>query len=212
MLNALWAAMVLTGIAVGICTGKAEEIGAAALDSAGGAVTLCMTMLGIMAMWSGMMQIARASGLLERMTKGMRPVIRFLFPRLPEESRAGEYIATNMAANILGLGWAATPAGLKAMEELRALEQKRKTVAEGEASNEMCVFLILNISSLQLIPVNMIAYRSRYGSASPAAILAPAIVATLCSTLAAVLYCKWKDRGTGKRHIHNNISRIKQKY
>lgn len=201
MLNALWAAMVLIGIAVGICTGRAEEIGTAALNSAGGAVTLCITMLGIMAMWTGMMQIARASGLLERMTRGMRPVIRFLFPRLPEDSMAGEYIATNMVANILGLGWAATPAGLKAMEELRALEQRKRTVAEGEASNEMCVFLILNISSLQLVPVNMIAYRSQYGSASPAAILAPAIAATLCSTLAAVLYCKWKDRGNGRKRI-----------
>lgn len=109
-------------------------------------------------------------------------------------------------ANILGLGWACTPAGLKAMEELAKLEEERGNPAylsndkgtggkwERVASNEMCTFLILNISSLQLIPVNMIAYRQQYGSVNPAGIIAPAIVATFISTLAAVVYCKMKDR------------------
>lgn len=190
MLNYIWAAMILIGITVGICNGRIEEVGNGALEAAGNAVTLCITMLGIMAMWTGLMQIARASGLLERMTRGMRPVIRFLFPHLSKESKAGEYIATNMIANILGLGWAATPAGLKAMEALAEEEKKRKTVEPGAASNEMCVFLIMNISSLQLIPINMIAYRSQYHSVSPAAVLAPAIAATFLSTLAAVIFCK----------------------
>ena len=156
-------------------------------------------MLGIMSLWMGLMQIARASGLIERMTKGMRPVIRFLFPDLPAESPAVEYIATNMIANILGLGWAATPAGLQAMHALKEVEEerrrkKKRTVAEGTASKEMCTFLVMNISSLQLIPVNMIAYRSQYGSTNPAGIIVPAIMATLLSTLAAVLFCKWKGR------------------
>ncbi len=114
-------------------------------------------------------------------------------------------------ANILGLGWACTPAGLKAMEELAKLEEERGTAGiavnggvetaggkkgkrERIASNEMCTFLILNISSLQLIPVNMIAYRSQYGSVNPAGIIAPAIVATFVSTAVAVVYCKGKDR------------------
>ena len=103
-------------------------------------------------------------------------------------------------ANVLGLGWAATPAGLKAMEELAKLEEERGTpgytsVDERRvASNEMCTFLILNISSLQLIPVNMIAYRQQYGSVNPAGIIAPAIVATFVSTLTAVVYCKGKNR------------------
>ena len=109
-------------------------------------------------------------------------------------------------ANVLGLGWACTPAGLKAMEELAKLEEERGNPAyltdgkgaggkqERIASNEMCTFLILNISSLQLIPVNMIAYRSQYGSVNPAGIIAPAIVATFVSTLMAVVYCKGKDR------------------
>lgn len=200
MLNYLWAFMILIGIVVGICNGKIEELGSGALDAAGSAVTLCMTMLGIMSLWMGLMQIARASGLLERMTRGMHPVIRFLFPDLPAESPAGEYIATNMIANFLGLGWAATPAGLKAMQALGEVEEerrkkKRPAAAKGAASKEMCIFLIMNISSLQLIPINMIAYRSQYGSANPAGIIVPAIMATLVSTAVAVVFCKVIGRG-----------------
>ena len=143
------------------------------------------------------MQIARSSGLVDRMTKGMQPLLRFLFPWIPKEHRAMEFISANMIANFLGLGWAATPFGLKAMEELGNLEEERRqgkalgTVREkGIASNEMCTFLILNISSLQLIPVNIIAYRSQYGSVNPTAIVGPAIVATLVSTAVAVVFCK----------------------
>ena len=203
MLNYLWALMILIGIVVGICNGRIEDLGNGALEAAGSAVTLCITMLGIMSLWMGLMQIARASGLLERMTKGMRPVIRFLFPDLPAESPAGEYIATNVIANLLGLGWAATPAGLKAMQELGEVEKERRkkkhlSVEEGTASKEMCIFLIMNISSLQLIPINMITYRSQYGSANPAGIIVPAIMATFLSTLAAVMFCKWKGK-KGKR-------------
>lgn len=126
------------------------------------------------------------------MTRVLLPFAKFLFPRLPKDSKAMEYICTNMAANVLGLGWAATPAGLKAMEEL-SLIQKQSGNLSGSASNEMCIFLIINISSLQLIPVNMIAYRSQYGSVSPTSIIAPALVATLFSTLVAVVFCKLAD-------------------
>lgn len=198
MLNTIWAWMIFIGIIVGICSGKAEALGNGALDAASKAVTLCITMLGVLSLWMGLMQIARASGLLERLTKGLKPVIRFLFPALPKDSAAGEYIATNLIANMLGLGWAATPAGLKAMEELERVEERRRQkgmgVKKGEANKEMCTFLILNISSLQLIPINMIAYRSSYGSENPAGILAPALIATTLSTLVGVLYCKWKQR------------------
>ena len=130
-----------------------------------------------------------------------------MFPKFPQEHPSLKFIATNLISNILGLVWACTPAGLKAMEELAKLEEERGTVgyvagkngtkeqkAERRASNEMCVFLILNISSLQLIPVNMIAYRSQYGSANPAMIIGPAIVATLFSTVVAVIYCKIMDQ------------------
>ena len=201
MLDILWAGMLLTGILYGALTGNMNEVTDAALSSAKEAVSLCITMAGIVAMWVGVMQIARSSGLVDRMTKGMQPLLRFLFTWIPKEHRAMEFISANMIANFLGLGWAATPFGLKAMEELGNLEEERRqgkalgTVREkGIASNEMCTFLILNISSLQLIPVNIIAYRSQYGSVNPTAIVGPAIVATLVSTAVAVVFCKGMEK------------------
>ena len=220
MLNYIWAFMILIGIIYGAITGRMEDITNAALDSAGDAVSLCITMIGVMALWVGLMEIAQKSGLIAKLTRGIQPFISFLFPRIPKGHPAREYISTNLIANVLGLGWACTPAGLKAMEELAKLEEERGNPAymardgngdgktqgafasieregrkrERVASNEMCTFLILNISSLQLIPVNMIAYRSQYGSVNPAGIIAPAIVATFISTLTAVVYCKGKDR------------------
>lgn len=193
MLNYIWAGMILLGVIYGVCTGQMSALTGGAIDSAREAVSLCITMAGVMALWMGLMEIAQESGMITKMTKGIRPFLRFMFPRLPEDHPAGEYIATNLIANVLGLGWACTPAGLKAMEQLAELEEQRGKKVTA-ASNEMCTFLILNISSLQLIPVNMIAYRSQYGSANPAVIIAPALVATLFSTIISVIYCKWKDR------------------
>ena len=218
MLNYIWAGMILLGVIYGVCTGQMSALTGGALDSAREAVSLCITMAGVMALWMGLMEIAQESGMIAKMTKGIRPFLKFMFPRLPEDHPAGEYITTNLIANVLGLGWACTPAGLKAMEQLAELEKQRAEQRRIEqqrmqpvnrqlrpvagqygaeataASNEMCTFLILNISSLQLIPVNMIAYRSQYGSANPAVIIAPALVATLFSTIIAIIYCKWKDR------------------
>ena len=210
MLNYIWAGMILLGVIYGVCTGQMSALTGGALDSAREAVSLCITMAGVMALWMGLMEIAQESGMIAKMTKRIRPFLKFMFPRLPEDHPAGEYITTNLIANVLGLGWACTPAGLKAMEQLAELEKQRagqgtekgrqgsedrRYGAEATvASNEMCTFLILNISSLQLIPVNMIAYRSQYGSANPAVIIAPALVATLFSTIIAIIYCKWKDR------------------
>lgn len=198
MLNYIWAIMILLGILYGACTGRMEAVTNAALDSAGEAISLCITMAGVVALWMGLMEIAQEAGLITKMTNGIRPFLKFMFPRIPRDHPALGYIATNIIANIMGLGWACTPAGLKAMEALRQLEEDRGNRNTQIASNEMCIFLILNISSLQLIPVNMIAYRSQYGSANPACIIAPAIVATLISTIMAIIYCKVKDRGMGK--------------
>ncbi len=206
MLNYIWAFMIAVGILYGAFTGNIEAVSNAALDSAKEAVDLCLTMAGVMGLWMGLMEIAQKAGLIARMTRGIQPFLSFLFPRIPKGHVAREYISTNIIANVMGLGWACTPAGLKAMEELAKLEAERGNSAylgdgrgtEGKAgrvaSNEMCTFLILNISSLQLIPVNMIAYRQQYGSVNPAGIIAPAIVATFVSTAVAVVYCKMKDR------------------
>lgn len=183
MLNYLWAFMILIGIAVGAVTGNIQEVSTITINSAKEAVTLCVIMLGVMSLWMGIMQVARAAGIIQGFTKALRPIIRVLFPDLPKDHVVNEYIASNMIANILGLGWAATPMGLKAMVELRKLNKDSET-----ASCDMCTFLIINISSLQLIPVNVIAYRSEYGSINPSEILAAGIVATLISTIAGVIF------------------------
>lgn len=199
MLNILWAGMIIIGVIFAAFTGQMAVVTTAALDSAKEAVTLCITMIGVMSFWVGMMEIAKEGGIIEAASRKLGPLIHFLFPRLPKGHPAGEHIAVNMIANVLGLGWAATPAGLKAMEELEKLEGDRRNkkiskIPIGMANNEMCNFLILNISSLQLIPVNVIAYRSQYGSVNPTAIVGPAILATAISTLAAVIFCKIFDR------------------
>ncbi len=193
-MNALWAGMMLVAVAYGAFHGTIPEVTQAALDSSKEAVTLCGAMLGILSFWMGLMQIGTASGLVGRLTKGLRPVLRWLFPEIPEDHPALEHIALNCVANILGLGWASTGEGLKAMEQLKKLESERRSVPPGTASGEMCTFLVLNISSLQLIPVNVIAYRSQYGSVNPAAVVGPAIVATAVSTAAGVIFCRMVRR------------------
>lgn len=204
MLNGLWAGMVLVGIIYGSVAGNIEAVSLGALDAAKEAVSLCITMVGVMALWTGLMEIAGKTGLIAQLTRGIGPVIRWLFPDIPEGHEAREHITANVIANILGLGWAATPSGLKAMEALAELEEDRRSGSrypgqsqgrpKGTASNEMCNFLILNISSLQLIPVNIIAYRSQYGSVCPTAVVGPAIAATAVSTAAAILFFKIADR------------------
>ena len=208
MLNYIWAGMILVGILYAVLTGNIEAVTDAVLSGAGEGISLCITMAGVVAFWMGLMEIAKEVGLIQKLTKGVMPLLKILFPRIPKGHPAIDYIATNVIANVLGLGWACTPAGLKAMEALAQLEAERGNrgylVESGEdskdspgirvASSEMCTFLIINISSLQLIPVNIIAYRSQYGSTHPAGIIGPSIIATLVSTVAAVIFCKMTDR------------------
>lgn len=196
-MNYLWGGMILVGIIYGAFSGNMQAVTDEALNSAKEAVTLCITMIGVMSLWVGIMEIAKEAGLIQAMAKKIRPVVRFLFPGIPEGHDANEHISMNMIANFLGLGWAATPAGLKAMDSLAELEEDRRAgkvkglpVARGVANSEMCTFLIVNISSLQLIPVNIIAYRSQYGSVNPTMIVGPAILATLISTIVGVIFAK----------------------
>ena len=195
----LWSGMILVGIIYGLLTGNLKAVTEAAVSSSREGVNLCISMAGIVGMWTGLMKIAEGSGLIEGLSGKMGPVLRFLFPGLDPDSRAGRYISVNFLSNILGLGWAATPAGLKAMESLAETEEKKRnsgihTVPAGTATDEMCTFLIINISSLQLIPVNIIAYRVQYGSADPTAVIGPAIAATAVSTGAAVIFCRIMNR------------------
>ena len=199
MLNILWVLMIAGGILFESFHGTMGKLTEVFISSSTEAVNLCIFMLGVIGVWNGMMEIAVKSGLMKRVSRAMYPFIHWLFPDIPPQHKANEYIAANMAANILGLGWAATPAGLKAMKELKKLEDTY------EASDMMCAFLVLNISSLQLIPINMIAYRSQYGSVNPTAIVLPAILATMISTLAGILFIKgmefirYKGRNKKKR-------------
>ena len=200
-MDSLWSGMLICGIVYAAFSGSLSAVTEAILASAKEAVQLSIALAGVMAFWTGLMEIAQDCGLIDKLTRSVRPVIRFLFPYIPDGHRAQEYISLNMIANMLGLGGAATPAGLEAMKELEQIEEERRSGKspgirrpKGTASDEMCTFLILNISSLQLIPVNMIAWRSQYGSHAPEAIVGPALLATTCSTLVAVIYSKWKMR------------------
>ena len=216
MLNYLWAGMTLTGILWGALHGQMTAVTDGAIQASKEAVTLCITMLCVMTLWTGVLEIGHRSGLVDQLAGRMGPILTFLFPRLDPDGEARKQISVNVTANILGLGWAATPARLKAMEELKKVEEERRkggaarqkdtpgqedTAGQraaarqaGTASNEMCTFLIINISSLQLIPMNMIAYRSQYGSVNPTAIAGPALAAAFISTVVAVIFCRVMDR------------------
>ena len=201
MLNILWVIMIAGGIFFAAFHGTMGQITESFISSSTEAVNLCIFMLGVIGVWNGMMEIAVKSGLMKKIAKTMYPFIHWLFPDIPPRHKANEYIAANMAANILGLGWAATPAGLKAMRELQKLEE-----GGGRASDMMCAFLVLNISSLQLVPINMIAYRSQYGSVNPAAVVLPAICATMISTIAGIVFIKIIEitRYNGKKYNRKN--------
>ena len=170
-MNALWAGMMLMAIIYGTFHGTIPAVTQAALDSAKEAVSLCITMLGILSFWMGLMQVGSASGLIGRMTRGIRPALRCLFPGIPEEHPEED---RHRVARPVKEG---------------VMRPRSRVVPPGTASDEMCTFLVLNISSLQLIPVNIIAYRSQYGSVDPAAIIGPAIVATMVSTGVGVIFC-----------------------
>lgn len=197
-MNYLWGGMLIVGIIYGALTGNLNEVTNGAINASKEAVNLAVALLGVTAMWSGLMEIASGAGIIDWLTRKIRPILRFLFPRITDGHPALEAISVNMIANFFGLGAAATPAGLRAMEELEGLEEERRKkgcgVPRGTANREMCTFLIVNISSLQLIPVNVIAYRGQYGSVNPTAIVGPAIAATAVSTLAGVVFCKVMDK------------------
>lgn len=193
----------MLGIVWGMITGQTAAVNDALIEGGKSAVELCIGMAGVVGAWCGLMEIARRSGIEAALSKCLYPIARFLFPKIPDGHPAMNAICLNLTANILGLGWAATPAGLVAMKELKTLKEEKEKLEKQKletpklenqtnpdtASDEMCTFLVINISSLQLIPVNMIAYRSSCGSAAPAAIVGPGILATLASTVAAILIC-----------------------
>ena len=189
MLNYLWSGMILLAIVTAAFTGNLPEITTAALDSAKEAVMLCLTILGVLSMWTGLMKIAERAGIINQLADKMKPLLRYLFPEIPRNHPSFKYIATNFIANILGLGWASTPAGLKAMEAMQSLNPQKDT-----ASTSMRMFMVINMSSLQLITVSIIAYRMQYNSANPSEIIGPGILVTGASTIVAIVFCKTLER------------------
>ncbi len=185
MLNYLWGIMIFIGIITAFLTGRAADVTNGAISSAQEAVAVAITMLGVMSMWTGIMKVGERAGVIKSMSRAMKPFLKWLFPSVPPNHRAMEYISTNIIANILGLGWAATPAGLSAMNELQRLNKDKS-----RASDAMCMFMVFNMSSLQLVSMNLIAYRAKYNSANPSEIIGPGIVTTLASTVAAVIFAK----------------------
>ena len=206
MLNYIWSFLIIAGIIFASFTGNIESLGDCVITSAKDALDLLILMAGVVSMWNGFLTIAEESGLVKYLSYKMKPFLWFLFPNIPKDHIANDYICANFIANILGLGWACTPTGLQAMKALKELEQERQkkhrfthtnlsenhpvTLQTDTASDEMCTFLILNISSLQIIPMNMIAYRAQYGSPAPMAVIAPGLISTTLTTIIAVIICK----------------------
>ncbi len=185
MLNYLWSFMILFSCFIAGFGGHMPELTQGVLEHSQSAVELAFKMCGVLAMWMGIMQIAEKSLLIDVLAERMTPLLNFLFPNIPPNHPSRKYIATNIIANFLGLGWAATPPGLRAMEELQKLNPHPRI-----ATHDMCMFLIINISSVQLIPINMITYRASCGSLHPTEIIAPSIIATTASTLIAICFAK----------------------
>ncbi len=189
MLNYIWAFMMCASVIYAAFNGNIGEVSQAVLDGSAQAITLAISMAGVVALWSGLMEIADKAGVVRFLTKLLSPIVNWLFPSLncEEGKKAKEYITVNFVMNMLGTGWSATGPGLQAMEEL---SKCKRDPGSAMASKEMCTFLVINISSLQLIPVNIIAYRRSYGAVNPEEIVLPALCATLISSIVAIIVCK----------------------
>ncbi|MBA4537312.1 spore maturation protein [Bacillus aquiflavi] len=182
MVNYIWVFMTIVGIIFAIVNGTMEAVNEAIFKGAQDAVTLCIGLISVLVFWLGLMRIAQDAGLLTKLSALFRPLVKLLFPEVPPHHPAMGYILSNMMANLFGLGNAATPLGIKAMEQLKALNGNKDT-----ASRSMITFLAINTSSITIIPTTVIAIRMNYQSAAPTDIVAPTIIATFCSTMGAIL-------------------------
>ncbi|MDR3504256.1 MAG: nucleoside recognition domain-containing protein [Legionella sp.] len=185
MLNIIWLGMILISIVVGVIEGRIDEVVRAVTDSAKLGFEIALGLAGIMCLWLGIMSIATESGLIKILGNVLRPVLRRLFPDVPTDHPAMGAIALNISANMLGLANAATPFGLQAMKELQTLNQHARV-----ASNSMCTFLAINTSSVQLIPATAIAYLAANGSTNPTSVVFSSLIATIISTIVAIISVK----------------------
>jgi len=187
--NLVFAGLVVAAVVFAAFTGSMDAVGKAAMSSAGTAVTLSIGLVGVMALWLGIMRVAEEAGLLALLSKLVRPLMVRLFPEVPGDHPAMASMVMNIAANMLGLGNAATPLGLKAMQDLQTLNQRKET-----ATNAMALFLAINTSSVQLVPATVIAMRASAGASQPADIVLPTLLATMVSTTVAIVLAKMLSR------------------
>ncbi|GIQ69376.1 nucleoside recognition protein [Xylanibacillus composti] len=194
MVNLIWLFFIVFGFVVAVFTGRVEAVTEAAFEGAKTGVTVCFGLISILVFWLGMMRIAEDGGLLNKLAVLLRPAVRFLFPDVPKDHPALGYILSNMSANILGLGNAATPMGIKAMKELQKLNPDPTT-----ATPAMCTLLAINTASITIIPTTIIAIRMNFESANPAEIVGTTLMATAISTTAAILVDRWFRHRTFSR-------------
>ncbi|NLV88140.1 MAG: nucleoside recognition protein [Tissierellia bacterium] len=198
MINYIWAGLLIIGFVVGAFTGNLDAVTNAVIDNAKTGVEISLGLIGVMTLWLGLMKIAEDSGIVEKLAKLLRPVMVRLFPDVPETHPAMGAMVMNIAANMLGLGNAATPLGLKAMKELQKLSPDKET-----ATDAMVTFLAINTSSVTLIPASTIAILAAAGSANPTEIIGPTLIATTASTVVAVIAAK-TFRKLPKYQLKNN--------
>lgn len=197
MVNYIWVGMLLIGFLFAIVNGTINEVNAALFKAAADAVTICFGLMSVLVFWLGLMKIAEDSGLLEKLAKIFLPIVTRLFPDIPKEHPAFGYIMSNMIANTFGLGNAATPLGIKAMEQLKELNH-----GKNEASRSMITFLAINTSCITLVPTTVIAIRMKHGAVDPTDIVLPTIIATVISMIGGILidryfYYRRKRDGRG---------------
>lgn len=189
MLNYIWFAMMAIALVVAAFNGTAQQVTTGALDAAKTAVEISIGLIGVMALWLGMMKIAERAGLISMLARAIKPVTRILFPEIPSDHPAIGAMLMNVAANMLGLGNAATPLGIKAMEELQTLNPSKET-----ASNSMVKFMALNTTGVQLIPATTIAVLAAAGAKDPTAIIGSTLVATMIGMVSAVTVARMVER------------------
>lgn len=185
MINYIWAFLIVVGTVVGIVSGNAQAVSDAAVEGAKDAALLCISLIGAYALWLGVLNIAKNAGLVSALAKRMRKLIGWLFSDIKKNSKATGYITLNIVANMLGMGNAATPFGLKAMKALQE-ENPNKSLA----THSMCMLLVINASSVQIIPLTVIALRSAAGSTAPAEIVLTAFIATSITTIVGITAAK----------------------
>lgn len=194
MLNFIWPIFIILSFSYAIFSGNLQNLNSSIFESVESAVNLSITMLGTMCLWSGIIHVATNTKIINIIHKLLKPVIKFLFPEIKYNTKAQNEISMNMVANILGLGNAATPLGLKAMETLQEENEHKETL-----SNSMIMLIVLNTASIQIIPTTIIAIRSSLGSENPTAIIVPVWIATICAGIAGISITKLLIKYSKKR-------------